>query len=163
MATRASLCSLPTSFLKLISAQLEQTADQLSCRAFSYITRHDLISSTVSDGSVSQDANRLRSQLDRDVPRICGLDLSQGGVPCPGDPMHRVLGRRSAQCAHTGSDEKSNFLSGKFRVALDQPDHDESVDRSLSIWRRAGPFTLQLHSAAKRRKNHCFIPSTANR
>jgi len=83
-----------TSFLKLISAQLEETsrgvisshhfhnvqcgienilslieynnevvqkADQLSLRASSYITRHDLISSNVSDGDVSEDANRLRA------------------------------------------------------------------------------------------------------
>jgi hypothetical protein len=83
-----------TSFLKLISAQLEETsrgvisshhfhnvqcgienilslieynnevvqkADQLSRRASSYITRHDLISSSVSDGDVSEDANRLRA------------------------------------------------------------------------------------------------------
>jgi hypothetical protein len=83
-----------TSFLKLISAQLEETsrgvisfhhfhnvhcgienilslleynndvvekADQLSRRASSYITRHDLISSNVSDGDVSEDANRRRA------------------------------------------------------------------------------------------------------
>ena len=83
-----------TSFLKLISAQLEETsrgvisfhhfhnvqcgienilsllennndvvekADQLSRQASSYITRHDLISSNVSDGDVSEDANRLRA------------------------------------------------------------------------------------------------------
>jgi hypothetical protein len=83
-----------TSFLKLISAQLEETSrgvisfhhfhnvqcgienilslleynndvvekgDQLSRRASSYITRHDLISSNVSDGDVSEDADRLRA------------------------------------------------------------------------------------------------------
>ena len=36
-------------------------ADQLSRRASSYITRHDLISSNVGDGDVSEDANRLRA------------------------------------------------------------------------------------------------------
>jgi hypothetical protein len=82
-----------TSFLKLISAQLEETsrgvasshhfhnvqcgienilslleynndvvekADQLSRLASSYITGHDLISSKISDGNISQDADRLR-------------------------------------------------------------------------------------------------------
>jgi len=83
-----------TSFLKLISAQLEETsrgvtsshhfhnvqcgienimsllehnidviekADQLSRRAFNYITRHDLILSKISDGDISEDADRLRA------------------------------------------------------------------------------------------------------
>ena len=83
-----------TSFLKLISAQLEETsrgvtsshhfhnvqcgienilslleynndvvdkADQLSRRASSYITRHDLISSRISDTDISEDADRLRA------------------------------------------------------------------------------------------------------
>jgi hypothetical protein len=82
------------SFLKLISAQLEDTsrgirsihhfhnvqcgianilslleynndlvekADQLSRRASSYITRHDLISSTVRDADISEDADRLQA------------------------------------------------------------------------------------------------------
>jgi hypothetical protein len=83
-----------TSFLKLISAQLEETsrgvtsshhfhnvqcgienilslleynddvvdkAGQLSRRASSYITRHDLISSKISDTDISEDADRLRA------------------------------------------------------------------------------------------------------
>jgi len=83
-----------TSFLNLISAQLEETsrginsnhhfhnvqcgienimclleynndvvekADQLSRRASSYITRHDLISSKMNDGHISEDADRLRA------------------------------------------------------------------------------------------------------
>src|SRR6266542_3359365 len=83
-----------TSFLKLISTQLEETsrgvtsshhfhnvqcgienilslldynnelvdrADQLSRRAFNYITRHDLISSKISDRDISEDADRLRA------------------------------------------------------------------------------------------------------
>jgi hypothetical protein len=82
------------SFLKLISAQLEDTsrgirsihhfhnvqcgianilslleynndlvekADQLSRRASSYIIRHDLISSTVRDADISEDADRLQA------------------------------------------------------------------------------------------------------
>ena len=81
------------SFLKLISAQLEETsrgissihhfhnvqcgienilsllecnddvvekADQLSRRASNYITRHDLISSKISDRDISENADRLR-------------------------------------------------------------------------------------------------------
>jgi hypothetical protein len=36
-------------------------ADQLSRRASSYITRHDVISSKISDGDVSEDADRLRA------------------------------------------------------------------------------------------------------
>src|SRR4029077_16229808 len=92
-----------TSFLKLISAQLEETsrgvisshhfpngqcrirnilalieynnevvqkADQLSLRASSYITRHDLISSNVSGGDVSDDANRLRPAQEA-LPGFC--------------------------------------------------------------------------------------------
>jgi hypothetical protein len=91
---RPMLSAHITSFLKLISAQLEETSrgvisfhhfhnvqcgienilslleynndvvekgDQLSRRASSYITRHDLISSNVSDGDVSEDADRLRA------------------------------------------------------------------------------------------------------
>ena len=83
-----------TSFLKLISAQLEETsrgiisvhhfhnvqcgienilsllernndvietADQLSRRASNYITRHGLISSTVGDSDINDDADRLRA------------------------------------------------------------------------------------------------------
>jgi hypothetical protein len=83
-----------TSFLKLISAQLEETsrgvisfhhfhnvqcgianilslleydndvverADQLSRRASNYITRHDLISSKVRDGDISEDTDRLHA------------------------------------------------------------------------------------------------------
>jgi hypothetical protein len=83
-----------TSFLKLISAQIEETsrgvtsshhfhnvqcgienilslleynndvvekAEQLSRRASSYITRHDLISSKISAGDISEDADRLRA------------------------------------------------------------------------------------------------------
>ena len=83
-----------TSFLKLISTQLEETsrgvtsshhfhnvqcaienilslleysndvvdrADQLSRRASNYITRHDLISSKISDRDISEDADRLRA------------------------------------------------------------------------------------------------------
>jgi hypothetical protein len=38
-----------------------EKADQLSRRASSYITRQDPISSNVSDGDVSEDANRLRA------------------------------------------------------------------------------------------------------
>ena len=82
------------SFLKLISAQLEETsrgirsihhfhnvqcgianilsllennndvvekADQLSRRASSYITRHDLVSSTARDVDISEDALRLQA------------------------------------------------------------------------------------------------------
>jgi hypothetical protein len=83
-----------TSFLKLISAQLEETsrgirsihhfhnvqcgianilsllennndvvekADQLSRRASSYITGHDLVSSTARDVDISEDAHRLQA------------------------------------------------------------------------------------------------------
>ena len=83
-----------TSFLKLISAQLEETsrgiisvhhfhnvqcgienilslleysndvldkADRLSRRASNYITRHELISSKISDRDISEDADRLRA------------------------------------------------------------------------------------------------------
>jgi hypothetical protein len=83
-----------TSFLKLITAQLEETscgvisshhfhnvqcgienilslleysndvvykADQLSRRASNYITRHDLISSKISDRDISEDDDRLRA------------------------------------------------------------------------------------------------------
>jgi hypothetical protein len=82
------------SFLKLISAQLEETsrgmanvhhvhnvqcgienilsllehnndvvekADQLSRRASSYITRHDPVASTVGNGHLSEDADRLHA------------------------------------------------------------------------------------------------------
>jgi hypothetical protein len=38
-----------------------EKADQLSRRASSYITSHDLISSKISDGDISQDADRLRA------------------------------------------------------------------------------------------------------
>jgi hypothetical protein len=38
-----------------------EKADQLGRRASNYITRHDLISSTVSDGDLSDDADRLRA------------------------------------------------------------------------------------------------------
>ena len=41
--------------------EVVQKADQLSRRASSYITRHDLISSNMSDGDVSEDADRLRA------------------------------------------------------------------------------------------------------
>jgi hypothetical protein len=83
-----------TSFLKLITAQLEETscgvtsshhfhnvqcgienilslleysndvldkADRLSRRASNYITRHELISSKISDRDISEDADRLRA------------------------------------------------------------------------------------------------------
>src|SRR5260370_18926972 len=83
-----------TSFLKLISSQLDETsrgvasshplrsvqcgienilslleysndvvdkADQLSRRASIYITRHDLISSKMSDRDIGEDADRLRA------------------------------------------------------------------------------------------------------
>jgi hypothetical protein len=36
-------------------------ADQLSRRASNYITRHDLISSKISDRDISEDADRLRA------------------------------------------------------------------------------------------------------
>jgi hypothetical protein len=36
-----------------------EKADQLSRRASNYITRHDLISSTVDDGNIGEDADRL--------------------------------------------------------------------------------------------------------
>jgi hypothetical protein len=39
---------------------LVEKADQLSRRAASYITRHELSSSKISDGDVSEDADRLR-------------------------------------------------------------------------------------------------------
>jgi hypothetical protein len=38
-----------------------EKADQLSRRASSYITGHDLISSKVNDGQISEDADRLRA------------------------------------------------------------------------------------------------------
>ena len=38
-----------------------EKADQLSRRASSYITGHDSISSKISDGDVSEDADRLRA------------------------------------------------------------------------------------------------------
>jgi hypothetical protein len=38
-------------------------ADQLSRRASNYITRHDLISSKISDRDISEDADRLRLRL----------------------------------------------------------------------------------------------------
>jgi hypothetical protein len=38
-----------------------EKADQLSRRASSYITSHDLISSKMSDGDISEDADRLRA------------------------------------------------------------------------------------------------------
>ena len=38
-----------------------EKADQLSRRASSYITRHDQISSKISDGDISEDADRLRA------------------------------------------------------------------------------------------------------
>jgi hypothetical protein len=41
-----------------------EKADQLSRRASSYITRHDLISSKISDGDISEDADRLRAAHD---------------------------------------------------------------------------------------------------
>jgi hypothetical protein len=40
---------------------LVEKAHQLSRRASSYITRHDLISSKTSDGDISEDADRLRA------------------------------------------------------------------------------------------------------
>ncbi len=41
-----------------------EKADQLSRRASSYITRHDLISSKISDRDISEDADRLRATYD---------------------------------------------------------------------------------------------------
>src|SRR2546421_3962449 len=38
-----------------------EKADQLSRRASSYITRHDLISSKITDGDITEDADRLRA------------------------------------------------------------------------------------------------------
>jgi hypothetical protein len=38
-----------------------EKADQLSSRAFSYIARHDLISSKMSDGDIGEDADRLQA------------------------------------------------------------------------------------------------------
>jgi hypothetical protein len=38
-----------------------EKADQLSRRASNYITRHDLISSKMSDGDVREDADRLHA------------------------------------------------------------------------------------------------------
>ena len=38
-----------------------EKADQLSRRASSYITRHDLISSKINDRDISEDADRLRA------------------------------------------------------------------------------------------------------
>lgn len=43
------------------NADVVEKADQLSRRASSYITRHDLISSRVSDSEISDDADRLRA------------------------------------------------------------------------------------------------------
>jgi hypothetical protein len=43
------------------SNDLVDRADQLSRRASSYITRHDLISSKISDRDISEDADRLRA------------------------------------------------------------------------------------------------------
>jgi len=40
---------------------LVEKADQLSRKASSYITRHDLISSKISDSDLSEDADRLRA------------------------------------------------------------------------------------------------------
>jgi hypothetical protein len=40
---------------------LVEKADQLSGRASSYITRHDLISSKIGDADISEDADRLRA------------------------------------------------------------------------------------------------------
>jgi hypothetical protein len=38
-----------------------EKADQLTRRASNYIMRHDLISSNVADGSIGEDADRLRA------------------------------------------------------------------------------------------------------
>ena len=40
---------------------LIEKADQLSRKASNYITRHDLISSKIGDGDISEDADRLRA------------------------------------------------------------------------------------------------------
>src|SRR6266404_8856015 len=65
---RICCCSLlkPACFENILSLleynnDVVEKADQLSRRASSYITRHDLISSNVSDGDVSEDANRLQA------------------------------------------------------------------------------------------------------
>ncbi len=99
-----------TSFLKLIRAQLEETArgvtnshhfhnvqcgienilsllernndvvekaDQLSSRASNYITRHDLVSSRMSDKDFSEDADRLRAAHEALVGFSFAVEQSQ--------------------------------------------------------------------------------------
>jgi hypothetical protein len=98
------------SFLKLISAQIEETsrgvtsshhfhnvrcgianilcllehnndvidkADQLSRRASNYITRHNPISSKISDGDISEDADRLRAAHEALAGFRCAVEQSQ--------------------------------------------------------------------------------------
>ena len=47
-----------------------EKADQLSRRASSYITRHDSIAWKISDGDISEDADRLRAAHDA-LPVFC--------------------------------------------------------------------------------------------
>src|SRR5258706_11383758 len=54
-----------------------EKADQLSRRASSYITRHDLISSDVSEGDVGEDANRLRAAQEALAGFFLAAELSQ--------------------------------------------------------------------------------------
>jgi len=53
-------CASPTLSDLLVNDVVER-ADQLSRRASNYITRHDLISSKVRDGDISEDTDRLHA------------------------------------------------------------------------------------------------------
>jgi hypothetical protein len=54
-----------------------ETSAELSCRASNYITRHDLISSQMSDMDISQDAERLRAAREALVRFRSALEQSR--------------------------------------------------------------------------------------
>jgi len=54
-------CAIENILSLLEYSDVVDRADQLSRRASNYITRHDLISSKISDRDISEDADRLRA------------------------------------------------------------------------------------------------------
>jgi hypothetical protein len=53
-----------------------EKADQLSRRASNYITRHDMISSKVNDGDITEDADRLHAAHEALAGFSCAVERS---------------------------------------------------------------------------------------
>src|SRR5438105_1013541 len=62
---------------------LVDKADQLSRRASNYITRHDMISSKISERDISEDADRLRATYEA----LAGFRFAVTKLDCQ-DPRH---------------------------------------------------------------------------